>query len=163
MSAPSPHPLLDALRAGGIGRDVAAADVPTRLGDAARRLPGADPGVAELLAQLVSAPGALHWALVGDGLAMPHVRLPVPLGRDLGVLAILLLREPLAVPEEPPDGRPVRCLLFFVAPTPKAHLEMISQLSSHLVHGCLKQLLAAGAPDAEIEAALAAPTPGRAQ
>lgn len=163
MSPAPPAPLLEALRAGGIARDVPAAEVPARLADAARRLPGADPGVTDLLAQLVTAPGALHWALVGDGLALPHVRLPVPLGRDLGVLAILLLREPLSVPEEPPDGRPVRTLLFFVAPTPKAHLEMISQLSNHLLHGRLKQLLAAGACDADIEAALAGPPPGRAQ
>ena len=162
----SPAPtalLLDALRAGGIWRDVPAAEVPVRLADAARRLPGADAGVTDLLAQLVHAPGALHWALVGDGLALPHVRLPVPLGRDLGVLAILLLREPLAVPEEPPDGRPVRTVLFFVAPTPQAHLAMISQLSHHLLRGRLKHLLAAGAPDAEIQAALAAPPADRAQ
>ncbi len=163
MSPAPTAPLLDALRAGGIWRDVPAAEVPGRIADAARRLPGADPGVTDLLAQLVTAPGALHWALVGDGLALPHVRLPVPLGRDLGVLAILLLREPLAVPEEPPDGRPVRTLLFFVAPTPQAHLAMISQLSTHLLRGRLKHLLAAGACDADIQAALAAPPPDRTQ
>ena len=70
MSPAPPAPLLDALRAGGIARNVPAAEVPARLADAARRLPGADPGVTDLLAQLVTAPGALHWALVGDGLAV---------------------------------------------------------------------------------------------
>jgi PTS system nitrogen regulatory IIA component len=121
------------------------------------KLPGANPEVVRLLAQRLRAPRALNWAAVGDGLAMPHLRLPVALGRDAGVLAILLLREPAPLPEPPPDGVPVRSLLFFVAPSPRAHLEMVGLLSAHLVRGRLKSLLAAAAPDESLFAALAQP------
>jgi len=150
-------PLVEFLRSGGIWRDVPAPEVLGVMERVVARLPGANPEVVRLLAQRLRATRALNWAAVGEGLAMPHLRLPVALGRDAGVLAILLLREPAPLPEPPPDGVPVRSLLFFVAPSPRAHLEMVGLLSAHLVRGRLKSLLAAAAPDESLFAALAQP------
>jgi PTS system nitrogen regulatory IIA component len=46
--------------------------------------------------------------------------------------------------------------LFFVAPSPRAHLELLGQLSSALVRGGLRQPVVDGASDEIIFAALAA-------
>ncbi len=83
---------------------------------------------------------------------MPHLRVPVALGREGGVLALLLLREALEQPSL--DSVPITRLLFFIAPSPRAHLEWLGQLSTALLRGRLKSLLLAGAPDDEILAAL---------
>ena len=120
------------------------------------RLPGATPNVRQLLAQRVRAPGGVIWAPVGNGLALPHLRSPVALGRDSGVLAMLFLREPLAMDEPAPDGVPVTRLLFFVAPSPRAHLELLARLSAALQQGELRRQVLEAASDEAIFAALAA-------
>jgi PTS system nitrogen regulatory IIA component len=90
------------------------------------------------------------------------LRTPVALGRDAATLALLLLREALPLNEPPPDNVPVTRMLFFIAHSPRVHLEMLAQLSKALTRGGLRQLVTAAAPDEQIFAALAAaetPTP----
>jgi PTS system nitrogen regulatory IIA component len=72
------------------------------------------------------------------------------------LIAILLLRDPLPLTEAPADDVPVTRLLFFIAPSPRAHLEMLAQLSAALTRGPLRGLLLQGAPDADIVRAMAA-------
>lgn len=145
------------LRAGGIWRDVPGANVREVLGKVVTTLPGATPSVRQFLSQRVQAAGGITWAAVGDGLALPHLRSHVALGRDSGLLALLLLRDPVSLDgEEPPDGVPVTRLLFFVAPSPRAHLELLAQLSAALSHGPLRQLVREAGGDAEILSAIAA-------
>jgi nitrogen PTS system EIIA component len=155
--APSARPGLELeplLRAGGIWRDVGATDLLGLLELVLARLPGASPAVRQLLARRLREPGGIIWAPVGHGLALPHLRAPVALGREAGILALLFLREPLSVGEPPPDGEPVTRLVFFVAPSPRAHLELLAQLSTALTRGPLQQRIADGAPDDEILACL---------
>ena len=109
-----------------------------------------------MLQQRLRSPNGISWALVGGGLALPHLRTPIALGRDAGIFAILLLRDPLAVNEPAPVEQPVTRLLFFVAPSPRAHLEMLSQLSTTLTRGNLRSLINHNAGDAEIFSAVAA-------
>ncbi|MCU0772333.1 MAG: helix-turn-helix domain-containing protein [Verrucomicrobia bacterium] len=146
-----PH-LEPLLRAGGIWRDVPADGVLGRLEQVVARLAGATPPVRQLLTQRLRASDGISWAPIGEGLAMPHLRVPVALGREGGVLALLLLREALEQPSL--DSVPITRLLFFIAPSPRAHLEWLGQLSTALLRGRLKSLLLAGAPDDEILAAL---------
>jgi len=119
------------------------------------KLPGASPPVRQLLQQRLHTPNGISWALVGGGLALPHLRTPIALGRDAGIFAIVLLRDPLTINEPAPDEQPVTRLLFFVAPSPRAHLEILAQLSTALLRGNLQQLINDQAPDAEIFAAVA--------
>jgi PTS system nitrogen regulatory IIA component len=140
------------LRTGGIWRDVPAGAVVDLLEQVVGRLPGATPPVRQLLAGRLRAPDGISWAPVGEGLALPHLRVPVALGRDGGSFALLLLRDPL--PQRAPDGVPITRLLFFIAPSPRAHLELLGQLSAALRRGRLKALVLAGAPDEEILAAI---------
>lgn len=143
------------LRAGGLWRDVAASEVIRVLDRVVAALPGVTPQVRTILAQRLHAPWGITWAPVGGGLALPHLRAHVALGRDSGLLALVFLRDPLPLDDPPPDGVPVTRLLFFIAPSPRAHLEMLSQLSSALTRGFLRPLVLSAAPDAEIFAALA--------
>jgi PTS system nitrogen regulatory IIA component len=102
------------------------------------------------------APDGVSWAPVGEGLALPHLRTPVALGRDAGIFALLFLRAALPAAGTGPDGVPVTRLLFFIAPSPRAHLEFLGQLGGALVRGPLRQVVLDGGPDAAILAALAA-------
>jgi nitrogen PTS system EIIA component len=144
------------LRSGGVWRDVGAASVLTLFADIIARLPGATPPIRRLLQQRLRAPNGISWALVGGGLALPHLRTPIALGRDAGIVAIVLLRDALAVNEPAPDEQPITRLLFFVAPSPRAHLEMLAQLSTALSRGQLRTLINDGAPDDALFAAVAA-------
>ncbi|HUC86155.1 MAG TPA: PTS sugar transporter subunit IIA [Candidatus Acidoferrales bacterium] len=151
------------LRVGGIWRDVSAAQVLDVLEIIVGKLPGATPPVRKLLAQRLRLPEGVSWAAVGGGLALPHLRTPVALGRDAGIFAVVLLRDALALKEPVPDDVPVTRLLFFVAPSPRAHLELLGQLSSALVRGGLREPVLNGVADEEIFAALRAAETGAAR
>lgn len=164
--ATSPGRSLDALlRVGGIWRDVRAAEIVNTLERIVAALPGTTPEVRKILSQRLHAPGGITWAPVGGGLALPHLRAHVALGRDSGLLAVILLRDALPLNEPPPDGVPVTRLLFFIAPSPRAHLELLAQLSSALKRGPLRERLLNAASDEQLFAALItndAPKEGRA-
>lgn len=144
------------LRTGGIWREVAGTGVIQILERVVTNLPGATPAVRQLLVQRLRLPDGVTWAPVGGALALPHLRVPVALGRDAGTLALLFLRDALPLKEPPPDDLPVTRLFFFIAPSPRAHLELLAQLSKSLTRGSLRELVIAAASDAEIFAALIA-------
>jgi nitrogen PTS system EIIA component len=147
------------LRAGGIWRDVPAAEVIQLFERVVGLLPGATAQVCGMLAQRLRAPGGITWAPVGGGLALPHLRTRVALGRDSGLIAAVLLRDALQVGEAAADDVPVTRLLFFIAPSPRAHLEILGQLSAALSRGTLRKLLVQGASDPEIFDAVAGGEP----
>ncbi|MFT3828580.1 MAG: PTS sugar transporter subunit IIA [Opitutaceae bacterium] len=144
------------LRAGGIWRDVAAADFPRVCEKVVSALPGATPPIRNLMAQRLRAPDGIVIAPVGGGFALPHPSSRIALGRDSGTVALILLREPLPLPEPPPDDVPVTRLFFFVAPSPRAHLDLLGRLSRLLGRGLVRELVLQGAPDEEIFKAVAA-------
>jgi PTS system nitrogen regulatory IIA component len=135
------------LRAGGIWRDVAAAAVPDVFGQIVSSLPGATPAIRQLLIERLKTPGGIAFAPVGGGFALPHPSMRVALGRDSGVVAILLLREALTLAEPIPDEMPVTRLIFFIPPSPRTHLELLGRLSRLLVRGPLRDLLTQPATD----------------
>lgn len=150
------------LRAGRIWRDVAAADVPGVLERLVTALPGTTPPVRQLLVQRLRAPGGVTMAPVGGGFALPHPAARITLGRDSGTLALLLLRD--ALPDvEPPDGVPITRMFFFIAPSPRAHLDLLARLSRALTRGPLRELIVKGASDTEIYLAAAASDEGAAK
>ncbi|MCC6354251.1 MAG: helix-turn-helix domain-containing protein [Verrucomicrobiae bacterium] len=149
------------LRQGGIWRDVPAAGVVGVLERVIAAHAGVAPAVRGLLAQRLRAAGGMNWAPVGCGFALPHFSTRVTLGREGGVIALLLLRDPLPLPEPPPDGEPVGRLLFFIPPSPRAHLDMLARLSRAVAHGPLRGLAEQGASDEELFRALGAVDPSR--
>jgi len=132
------------LRSGGIWRDVPAAEAPAVYERIVNAMPGATPPVRKLIGQRVRAEGGVTLAPVGGGFALPHPSARVTLGRDSGVVALILLRD--AMPGEMEVSR----LLFFIAPSPRAHLDLIARLSRLLAQKSLGALIAGGVGDGAI-------------
>ena len=138
------------LRVGGIWRDVPVAEVSNVFERIVTALPGATPPVRQLLSQRLRAKSGVTIAPIGGGFALPHPSARITLGRDAGTVALIFLRDALSLSEEPVDDAPVTRLLFFVAPSPRAHLDLLGRLSRNLVGGPLRDLLVKGARDDEI-------------
>jgi PTS system nitrogen regulatory IIA component len=138
------------LRVGGIWRDVPAADVAGVFVRVASALPGATPPVRQMLAERLRSKQGVSLAPIGGGFALPHPAARITLGRDSGAVALLLLREPLDPAELRVDDVPVTRLVFFVAPSPRAHLDLIGRIARLLVRGTLRDALAQDATDEEI-------------
>jgi PTS system nitrogen regulatory IIA component len=160
--AEDPVPLRDdagvvaLLRAGGVRRDVPGPEARTTLAKIVAELPGVSAPIRQLLSLRVQSPDGLVWAPVGDGFALPHLSARVALGRDAGVVALVLLRDALPTEEPTPDGKPVRRLLFFMAPTPRGHLDLLAQLAHLIRHAGFQQALERGADEETIVRAAAA-------
>jgi PTS system nitrogen regulatory IIA component len=107
-----------------------------------------------MLAQRLRATGGVTWAPIGGGFALPHPSARIALGRDSGTLALLLLRDVMQVPGNDRDGALITRLFFFIAPSPRAHLDLLGRLSRLLARGPLRDLLTKGAKDEEIFAAI---------
>jgi PTS system nitrogen regulatory IIA component len=127
------------LRTGGIWRDVPAASVFNLFADIVAKLPGATPPVRQMLQQRLRAPDGISWALVGGGLA--HCRTCARPSRlaatpEFSPSCCCAIRSPFNEPA--PDEQPITRLLFFVAPSPRAHLEILAQLSTALARGDLR-------------------------
>ena len=140
------------LRSGGIWRDVPGTY--DGVVEAMERILGSlrvlSAPVRQLLAQRLRAPGGINWAPVGDGLALPHYSTRVTLGRESGVVALLLLQTGFALPTAPIDDVPITRLFFFIPPSPRAHLDLLGRLSraiqSDHLHDCVRR----GASDESI-------------
>lgn len=144
------------LRAGGIWRDAHATELPELFARIAAALPGATPPVRAMLAQRFRAQGGVTMAPVGGGYALPHPSTRVTLGRDSGAVALILLRDALELQELRVDDEPVTRLLFFIAPSPRAHLDLVGKLSRLLMRGTLRGVLDKGGTDEEIFQSVAA-------
>jgi PTS system nitrogen regulatory IIA component len=144
------------LHSGQIWRDVSAAEVPGVFDRVVAALPGVTPPVRQLLAQRLRAKGGVTLAPVGGGFALPHPSTRIALGREAGTVALLLLSSAMPLPEPPADGVPVTRLFFFIAPSPRAHLDLLGRLSRLLSRGPLRELVEKGASDDEIFRAVAA-------
>jgi PTS system nitrogen regulatory IIA component len=138
------------LRVGRIWRDVPAANLAEIFELIINALPGATSSVRLLLAQKLRAKGGVTMAPVGGGFALPHPSTRITLGRDSGTVALLLLRDALPPGEVCPDSVPITRLWFFIAPSPRAHLALLGQLSRSLSHETLRKLVVNGATDEAI-------------
>ncbi len=138
------------LRAGGIWRDVAAAHVTDVFAQVAAALPGASAQVRDMLAEKFRAKGGVTVAPIGGGYALPHPHARVTLGRESGAIALFLLRDAFLPQDLRVDEVPVTKLVFFIAPSPRAHLDLVGRLSRLLSKSTLRQVLAKGGTDEEI-------------
>ena len=153
------------LRAGGIFRGVEPAELTELFVRIAGGMHGVTPPVLGLLGQRLRAAGGVTYAPVGGGFALPHPATRITLGRESGTLALIVVTAGLSLSEPRVDEVPVTRLLFFIAPSPRAHLDMVGRLSRLILSGELRKGLECGASDAEIfqvvEAADAAATEGK--
>jgi len=122
------------------------------LRELAARVPGLE-GRPERLEELVEAlrdREELHSTGIGDGVALPHARQPLPHLSDRPVL--VFGRHPGGVAFRAVDGRPVRLFFLMLAPDLTVHLAMLARISRLLRQVALREaLMTAATPEAVIE------------
>lgn len=85
---------------------------------------------------------------VGNGIALPHCRIPIIKDMSDQRIAIVYLKEPLAM--NAPDGIPVNTMFVILAQNQSDHIQMLSALAGLLKENEFKKLLAGHAGEAEI-------------
>lgn len=135
------------LRRGGIWREIAPEGLVALWEGVLRRIPAVSSMLVAWVVDRLRRPGGINWAPVGHGLALPHLSTRVSLGPNAGCVVVTFLREPLKGEVSTPDGMPVDRLVFFQAPMPRGHLELLGRLSHALREGPLREALRSGAPD----------------
>jgi len=81
----------------------------------------------DLIYDLVVSREKLMTTALGDGLAVPHVRIPVVANVPRPVLGVFFLRHPINM--NALDGQPVHTLFFLLSLTPRQHLELLARLA----------------------------------
>lgn len=144
------------LRVGRIWRDVPGPKVLEVLERMIDSIPTLTPPVKLMLRQRLKMPDGINWAPVGEGIALPHFRARVTLGRGSGVIALLALRDSLSQGTAAVDGVPITRLFFFIPPSPRAHLDMLGRMSRALGSPAFRELVKRSASDEAILNAVAA-------
>jgi PTS system nitrogen regulatory IIA component len=133
-----------ALAAGGVHHGVPGATREALLEAAVSRLPlpeGVD--AAEVLAVLLAREATASTA-IGDGIAIPHVRMPIVLDVDEAIVSLAFPATP--VDFGAPDGKPVTALFTMVTPTVHGHLHLLAALAFLLRDEAFHAAVAAAAP-----------------
>jgi PTS system nitrogen regulatory IIA component len=86
--------------------------------------PGSDK---ELIYDLLISREKLMTTALGDGLAIPHLRVPVVVDVPEPMLGVFFTREPIDMGAM--DGKPVHTLFLLLSLTPKQHLELLARLA----------------------------------
>ncbi|HYY28880.1 MAG TPA: PTS sugar transporter subunit IIA [Chthoniobacterales bacterium] len=81
----------------------------------------------DLIFDLMVSREKLMTTAVGDGVAIPHVRVPVVVNVPAPVFGVFFLRQPIDM--NAPDGQPVHTLFVLLSLTAKQHLELLARLA----------------------------------
>lgn len=146
--------LAEALRAGGVHRDVGGEDLAGVIRNIVALLPLADGADREMLLHILLARESLGVTPVGDGIAIPHVRTPIILSPAGAVIALSFLTAPLEL--RAPDGLPVDIFFLLVCPTVHVHLAMLAKLAYGLKDAAFRAAVRERASTEEIVALAAA-------
>lgn len=82
----------------------------------------------DLIHDLLLSREKLMSTALGDGLAIPHLRVPVVVDAPGPLLGVFFTREPIEMGAL--DGKPVHTLFLLLSLTPKQHLELLARLAS---------------------------------
>lgn len=138
----------EALRAGGIIRDVSGSDKATVLREVVQRMPLPEGLDGEFLWQLLTAREAHGSTAVGDGIAIPHPRSPIVAPLEVPTLTLCFLKE--AVPFGAADGQPVHTLFALLAPNVRMHLHLLARLACLLHNPEFRKAIMSQADSEEI-------------
>ncbi len=151
---PGTPSLADALRAGGVHREISGDDLHSVIAGVVAALPLADEDDRELLRHIFHARESLGVTPVGDGIAIPHARTPIILAPAGAVLALSFLTAPLDM--RALDGKPVDTLFLLLCPTVHVHLAMLARLAYGLRDSAFRAAVRERASAEEIVALAAA-------
>jgi PTS system nitrogen regulatory IIA component len=142
--------LAEALRRGGVHRDVAGDDRESVLRNVVGLTdlpPNAD---RELITETLLVRERSASTAIGEGVAVPHVRHPVVApGRPCSV-GVFYLEQPIAFGAA--DGKPVRTVFMVVSPTVNAHLQIFARLAHALRDARFSGAIERRAGEDELEA-----------
>ncbi|HET7825690.1 MAG TPA: PTS sugar transporter subunit IIA [Anaeromyxobacter sp.] len=130
VEQPALPKLADAIRAGGVHRDVSGADKASILRAVVDRLPLQGPADRDLLHRVLLAREALGSTGFGNGIAIPHPRNPIVLRIARPEVAICYLDRPIDF--EALDGKPVHTLVTLVSPSTRTHLHLLAVVAAAL-------------------------------
>jgi nitrogen PTS system EIIA component len=137
-------PVSELLRAGGVFRDIVAADKSQVLREFVSRLPLPAEQNRDTLLSVLEAREAMGSTGIGDGIAIPHVRNPIVLHVERPFVTLCLLRTP--VDFDAIDGKPVHAVFIVVSPTVPTHLRILGHLGFLFRDDELRRLLRERAP-----------------
>jgi nitrogen PTS system EIIA component len=93
----------------------------------------------EIIVQLLKNREELMSTAIGNGIALPHPRIPLMVGRDKPLLAFFFPAAPLDLKSL--DGKPVHTIILLICQTIKQHLSLLAHLSYLLLNDSLKSAL----------------------
>jgi PTS system nitrogen regulatory IIA component len=142
--------LADALARGGVYRDVPGTDRASVLRAVVDRLPLPDPADRELVLPILIAREQHASTGIGDGIAIPHVRMPLVFAGHEAAISLCYLAQP--IPYGAIDGKPVHTVFAMLTPTVRGHLQLLSRLSHGLFDAGFLAAVSRKAPIDEIVA-----------
>lgn len=92
-----------------------------------------------IIVQLLKSREELMSTAVGNGIALPHPRIPLMVGRDKPLLVFFFLKNPLDL--DSIDEKPVHTIILLISQTIKQHLSLLAHLSFLLLQDTMKTAL----------------------
>jgi PTS system nitrogen regulatory IIA component len=155
--------LSEALARGGVHDAVGGTDRDSVLRAVVERMPVSEED-RDLLVDVLIAREALGSTGLGDGIAIPHVRMPVVLHVSEASVTLSYVQQPVDFGAV--DGKPVHTIFSMVTPTIRQHLHLLSRLAAALHDKAFRAAVARRANADEIiaeasrvEGAFAVPPP----
>lgn len=81
----------------------------------------------EIIIQLLKSREAMMSTAIGNGISLPHPRVPLMVGKNKPLINLFFPTKPLNL--QSIDGKPVHTLILLISQTIKQHLSLIAHLS----------------------------------
>ncbi len=81
----------------------------------------------EIIVQLLKSRESMMSTAIGNGISLPHPRVPLMVGKDRPLINFFFPNKPLDLKSI--DGKPVHTLILLISQTIKQHLSLIAHLS----------------------------------
>lgn len=81
----------------------------------------------EIIVQLLKSRESMMSTAIGNGISLPHPRVPLMVGRNKPLINFFFATKPLELKSI--DGKPVHTLILLISQTIKQHLSLIAHLS----------------------------------
>ncbi|MFA6457537.1 MAG: PTS sugar transporter subunit IIA [Bacteroidota bacterium] len=107
----------------------------------------------DVVVQLLKSREQLMSTAIGNGISLPHPRIPLVIGRDKPLVHFFFPAKPLALNSL--DGKPVHTLILIISQTIKQHLSLLAHVSFLLTKKEIRQALEQRAPYAELVSVIA--------
>jgi len=81
----------------------------------------------EIVVQLLKSREAMMSTAIGNGISLPHPRVPIMIGKNRPLINFFFPQKPLEL--QAIDGKPVHTIILLISQTIKQHLSLIAHLS----------------------------------